>query len=548
MIQIVTIQIQAGMMIMNGLKMFLLQLIKENLFFLEHENKNSSVGLHVIVNNVGSLLRRRTTKSKSTRHQKNFLQKIVSSAPGTCVPLIYPEGMLFPSIFWCDNRSNDHQSVLGAIPCGLLTEEKHLKNFGFASLSSHIKSRINNTSLKTSTDEKYISYAFDCIVNLECRNNDTRVILHRGVDSCGLHPKTKKENDHSLFDSDGVDCRPVVNKLAAAVAQEQATYFYTHTCNQLDHFGIKPIKEWIDSDEMAELLLKKLNDFGKFGYHNEFETRKELVESMARSVAVALFRNWMIVSEVWMRYISKSKEQPLGKVSNIWYRHEFQDSEGNLSHIHALIWIENESETQDITLNRIRGSILELITPDEIQEFQREGLISHESDIIMIKGKAEIILKHICDKRCKMRKGIEDGLLQCRVENNGIENNTPYRHAFQNIYVKHSKNAMEILKKLDLYKFDNSSGSLEPLEDKLKAQKHYPRATAAEGKISPCNGKMFLLTLSSQNLKYVTGYLASRYLAKYVASIDQNNRIYFNSDGKSSNVVNVEINFCTTQK
>jgi hypothetical protein len=45
-------------------------------------------------------------------------------------------------------------------------------------------------------------------------------------------------NEEYFLSSDLVDSCPIVNKLAAAIAERQATYFYTHTCNQKDHFGV----------------------------------------------------------------------------------------------------------------------------------------------------------------------------------------------------------------------------------------------------------------------------------------------------------------------
>jgi hypothetical protein len=50
----------------------------------------------------------------------------------------------------------------------------------------------------------------------------------------------------------------------------------------------------------------------------------------------------MKVSEIYMTYIAESFERPLGKGKNVWWRHEYQDATGNLSHIHSLIWIEHD--------------------------------------------------------------------------------------------------------------------------------------------------------------------------------------------------------------
>ena len=52
--------------------------------------------------------------------------------------------------------------------------------------------------------------------------------------------------EESNFNSDAVDSRVVVNKLAGAIREEACTYFYTHTCNQLDHPGIRYIRRRID--------------------------------------------------------------------------------------------------------------------------------------------------------------------------------------------------------------------------------------------------------------------------------------------------------------
>ena len=60
----------------------------------------------------------------------------------------------------------------------------------------------------------------------------------------------------------------------------------------------------------------------------------------------------------------------------------------------------------------------------------------------------------------------------------------------------------------------------------MRAEKHYPPADAGEGIISPCNGRLFAATLSQQNLQLCTNYVSSCYFAKYVASVDEHNRVY----------------------
>jgi hypothetical protein len=52
-----------------------------------------------------------------------------------------------------------------------------------------------------------------------------------------------KANQSREFNTDAVDSRPVVNRLAAAMGERNFTYFFTQTVNQSGFFGIKPMKD-----------------------------------------------------------------------------------------------------------------------------------------------------------------------------------------------------------------------------------------------------------------------------------------------------------------
>ena len=78
------------------------------------EEKCLRVNGRVILNQCCSLLARSNHEISGSRESRYFLQKIHSTSPGKCMPLLYPEFMLFPSIFFhpgCDGLSG-----LGAIP------------------------------------------------------------------------------------------------------------------------------------------------------------------------------------------------------------------------------------------------------------------------------------------------------------------------------------------------------------------------------------------------------------------------------------------------
>ena len=73
---------------------------------------------------------------------------------------------------------------------------------------------------------------------------------------------------------------------------------------------------------------------------------------------------------------------------------------GNLSHIHALIWLK-DGELEDATLDRIRGSTDDLIGPDEVDNLIQEGIIHDEHEVIQIVEEALHILRHTCSAQCK---------------------------------------------------------------------------------------------------------------------------------------------------
>jgi hypothetical protein len=73
---------------------------------------------------------------------QHFLRDVCPSE-GHLVPLVYPEGMMFPSIFWKDTINS---LLISAIPSSLLTDSWQCRKHGFASVMEHLRSRIKNPS------------------------------------------------------------------------------------------------------------------------------------------------------------------------------------------------------------------------------------------------------------------------------------------------------------------------------------------------------------------------------------------------------------------
>ena len=152
-------------------------------FPIDHETEysgtfgNIKIAGSAFLNQCGTLLTRKKYQIKGSSRHHFVLQRIVATCDGKCIPLMYLEGVLFPSIHW--SMACDMCSILGCIPAPLLTDE--VKSMKFASIHSHIRSRLTNTCCATSTDPRYIAHCYDILTNLTANHEDTRLILNRGL-------------------------------------------------------------------------------------------------------------------------------------------------------------------------------------------------------------------------------------------------------------------------------------------------------------------------------------------------------------------------------
>ena len=76
------------------------------------------------------------------------------------------------------------------------------------------------------------------------------------------------------------------------------------------------------------------------------------------------------------------------------------------------------------------------------------------------------------------------------------------------------------------------NGQLDYLEESLAPLRHCPPARADEGIVSPVFSRLCIMNPNQGNAQYLTNYGANRYVTKYVAGIDKNNRVYLYGPGK----------------
>ena len=109
--------------------------------------------------------------------QKNILERICATTPGKSIPLWFPEGTLFPSIFY--KMVEDDGSIAGSIAMFLVNGEQ--VSHGFASIENQIWSCLISVSSAKSSNPSYISCCYDIVTNLKLNYQDSRIALNRGL-------------------------------------------------------------------------------------------------------------------------------------------------------------------------------------------------------------------------------------------------------------------------------------------------------------------------------------------------------------------------------
>jgi hypothetical protein len=188
------------------------------------------------------------------------------------------------------------------------------------------------------------------------------------------------------------------------------------------------------------------------------------------------------------------------------------------------LWVDGTAE--DDIMDRIQGSITELIHPEETNDLIGEEFYKSFDDILKIQDCARHVLFHHCDQRCLRHTGPGDDQLKCRVPATILLNPVYTEHSWVTIELHHASGYLDFLKDLGLCHDESTSKGFIPLDYRFINERCYPCAMPGEGIMSPTNGGIFAYTLSQSNVQHTTAYFLSRYLAKYVAGIDERNVIY----------------------
>ena len=207
--------------------------------------------------------------------------------------------MLFPSIFW--KASDDMNSLVGALPAPLLNEK--IASFGFMDIAQHVKSRLTSAGCTTSSDPRYITFAYDMLTNLAATHEDTRLVLQRGLtvsEDNANRLTVRGKGDSALMES--FDSKQMVRNLCASQYYHKMDFFLTFTCNTRKHFGTSAIKNWLDNEQWKKSI---------GGYEDlDIYEQKEVLDSMIQAGGVLLLRIWEEVTKLFLRFIMKSPHSP----------------------------------------------------------------------------------------------------------------------------------------------------------------------------------------------------------------------------------------------
>ena len=469
----------------------------------------TAINSNVILNGYCNLLNRPRNPMRFPKKVWRFLQNFVSNCPSDTIPLIYPEAMLFPAVFYFD----ENNSIFGALPHTLIAPKQLTNRFKFADIEQHIRNRLLNGSLLTACDPKVIAFYFDIFLNLRCNSRDVRFVLSRGLpdindeNTCRIHePRLKMEEQ---------DSRRLVNELAAAFRDREADFLLTITMNEEFMFGVSPLHN---------LILRNTKTL----------TSSEK-KSVRESFMILFMLMWERACTYFIQYLLKSPEKPLGTILRIFPRFEFQTTRGNAPHMHIVIWI-SESKHNPIIRKFVVGSFRELY--GELRKLFQSGclLVSSEEKIDELMQLARAVLTHSCEKsgfRChKKRDGNGDLVCSSKVYQPAQET------FFREIQRPHSEEFWELLTSVNLAdKLDRESVSYRT-SPALEAG-NFNYAADYNEHFSPVVPLLFALLKGSMNCLLCDKIMSAAYLAKYAAGVEE--RATISISGRSDTTVAVTV-------
>ena len=474
-------------------------------------NDSKFVPMHVLLNGECQLMKRLRYPKHVGKKFQRFFQNFVSTIKGRSIPLLQPEACMFPSIFY---KQLEDGSFPGALPFFLYDDKNANSKFDFDGLHEHMRLRLKDSTLLTSSNLAYIMYAFDSVLNLSLTKCHTNQLFKRGLQtiSIGKYRPRQLTSTESVLKMDSVDSDVHVNRLGTACASETPDLFVTFTCNQKEHPGV------------AELVQAIFQLYGS--------ASTEELKEILQAYMVIIVRCWTRTIELLIQYLRFSDEHILGEILKVWGRAEFQSAAANLQHYHILFWLKNQ--TEDI-IDKIQCAHKHVF-----HEFKKLfdvnfGTVESEEQAVKMFEDCVRIQTHDCDKGHCLKKVRLDGERKCRFPA------YPQSHVpwYKEFHQPHSHEALEALQELGLAEARPGYYNELQVTSTLMAGK-YMYASQKGEHMSPLNVALWSITRSSLNVLKVCKSVASRYLTSYAAGKEEHADVSINPDN-AHNVLNVQV-------
>lgn len=355
------------------------------------------------------------------------------------------------------------------------------------------------------------------------------------------------KGDSALLES--IDSKAMVRNLCASQKWHPMDFFLTFTCNMKKHFGTKPIKEWLDSEDWKKFFpgYNDLDDKEKF----------EIDESVIQSSSSLILRVWQEVCQLFLSYLRKSTSSPYRRVLSIFARNEYQAKAGNVSHIHLMLevcWQKMNDEEKSFVHDLTRCSVLDIVRPNEVQRYIDEGVFKSIDDWKDTIVSARKHVGHICDSRCLAR--IEDGKVRCRKINYLKASRDNTKHTFMKLPDDLPKDCLlrlEQIGMIETFTGTVDSGCRHTFKSKLSflhPSRHLPPTNPSDDiNMSPVEGYTFSICQSMQNIQVLTQTGGvNKYVCKYIGKIDEQNYVVVKVDDKSTGSLMTKATFLHNTK
>ena len=417
---------------------------------------NRHLSSHFLWNQKYNIMKR-SWGDASTIRTNGILTHIVTMTGNACVSLLYPEGQLFPRIFWraeCD-------AIVGAVPSFMLNAQCSAFSH-VASLAEHEWVRLRDGCLLTSKQNPYWHYLFDLKLN-NCLNHATsKLVFKRGLeflleggDGRRNYPLSERGSRETLLPMDESEATRRVKELASLLKKGAWDYFVTITSNDSFTPGLRKITHAIKTFAADD--------------SNEAELTSVYLPFTLRA--------WERFVRVLFQELLMRNDNIIGKVKHLFYRYEFQSAgaKGNKPHVHCGVTL--EAEPVETTAGRISCDTMSFHSScygADYETLRNLGVFSDEEEYNKWKAIVASVQHHDCSKtefRC-MKATNAEGEKICRYHRQPLPPALVAKAWPEVITMPYPDDVYELLREAGLAE---KSGDEWVVDECLKAVKwHYP--------------------------------------------------------------------------